>query len=200
MSMKHTKGKQTKGKQKIEMKVVETYADRMITFSKRKSGIFKKMNEIITLCDVEAAFMVFSQAGKPYTFAHPSMEKVVGLLRHEPSSKDVTNTGALVEAYKRQRIEELMKKYVDLVEELEMEKENVKNLKGSRFEKKLDKMWWNIPSEGLSMEELKQRHQAFVELHDSLCAINIQRLGKDCDGSSSGHVERGHCGEGEAEA
>ncbi|KAF8092038.1 hypothetical protein N665_0427s0017 [Sinapis alba] len=40
--------KHTKRKQKIEMKKVE---DRMITFSKRKSEIFKKMNDIVSLCD-----------------------------------------------------------------------------------------------------------------------------------------------------
>ncbi|KAF8053266.1 hypothetical protein N665_1437s0002 [Sinapis alba] len=151
--------KHTKGKQKIEMKKVEGYKDRMIHFQ-------NKMNEIVTLCDVEASFLVFSQTGKPHTFAHPSMEDVVGRvnssLRHEPSGKDDSNTESIVEAYKRQNIEELMKKYDDLAEELEIDYEKEKMLKESKSE------WWNIPDEGLSVEELKRRHQMFIELHNIL--------------------------------
>lgn len=68
------------------------------------------MNMIVTLCKVEAAFLVSSQAGKPHKFRHPSMEDVVGRQvksrsRHEPSEKDDTNIGSLVEAYKRQNNE-----------------------------------------------------------------------------------------------
>lgn len=64
----------------------------MIMFSKHKAEILKKMNEIFTLCDVEASFLVLSQTGKPHTFAYTSMEDVVGRVKsslgHEPSGKD----------------------------------------------------------------------------------------------------------------
>ncbi|CAH8387374.1 unnamed protein product [Eruca vesicaria subsp. sativa] len=73
--------KHTKGRQKIEMMKVEAYRDRMATFSKRKSGIFKKMNEMITQCNVEMAFMVFTETGKLYTFANPSVEEALGRLK-----------------------------------------------------------------------------------------------------------------------
>ncbi|CAG7897315.1 unnamed protein product [Brassica rapa] len=53
-----------------------------------------------------------------------------------------------------------MEKNYDLAKELEMEKEKEKKLKEFVIENKLDKKWWNIPVEGLSIEELKQRHQA----------------------------------------
>ncbi|CDY21137.1 BnaA01g33680D [Brassica napus] len=53
---------------------------------------------------------------------------------------------SLVEAYKRQKIEELMKNNDDLAEEIEMEEGN-------------GKKWWNIPDESLSVEELKRKHQ-----------------------------------------
>ena len=44
----------------------------------------------------------------------------------------------------------------DLAKELEMEKEKEKKLKEFVIENKLDKKWWNIPVESLSIEELKQ--------------------------------------------
>ena len=101
----------------------------MITLSKRKSGIFKQMNEIVSICNVETSFLVFSKAEKFCTFAHLSLEEAAGRLksplRHDPSMS--TNIGPLMEAYKRQKIEDLRKKYIDLVEELQMEneKENI---------------------------------------------------------------------------
>ncbi|CAN7131800.1 unnamed protein product [Brassica rapa subsp. narinosa] len=55
-----------------------------------------------------------------------------------------------------------MEKNYDLVQEVEMEKEKEKKLKEFVIENKLDKKWWNILVEGLSIEELKQRHQAFT--------------------------------------
>lgn len=199
--MKQTKGRQTKGKQKIEMKKVENYGDRMITFSKRKAGIFKKMNEIIAMCNVEVAILVFSQAGKPYTFAHPSMEEVSARLKNpsglEPVAKD--DLGPLVEAYKKRRIHDLIKKMEALDEELAMVVEKMKVMKESRKEKMLDEMWWNFPSEGLSVKELQQRYQAFVELNDNLCDMVLSRSGKDDgDDSSSGHEGCGYSGGDEA--
>jgi len=128
------------------------------------------MNELVAMCDVEVAFLIFSQPKKPYTFAHPSMKEVADWLnnpsRQEPLEKD--NTGPLVEAYKKQRFHDFIKKMEALEEELAMDLEKLKLLKESRNEKKLDKMWWNFPSEGLSVKELQERHQAMLELRDNL--------------------------------
>ncbi|KAL0744454.1 hypothetical protein Bca4012_085967 [Brassica carinata] len=187
----------TKGKQKIEMKKVEAYADRMVTFSKRKSGIFKNMNEIVSLCDVDISFLIFSEAGKPYAFAYPSLGEAFGRFknpsRHEPFAS--INMGSLVEAYKRQKIQDLMKRYVDLVEELEIENEKKCFLKKYEKENK-EKRWWVIPTEGLSVKELKWRRcQAFVDLHVSLSDLALKRSGNDGDGLSSSQESCGGDGE-----
>lgn len=58
------------------MKVVKANADRMIMFSKREAGILKKMNGLIKMFDVEAAFLLFFEGGNPYTFSHLSMEEL----------------------------------------------------------------------------------------------------------------------------
>ena len=186
--------KNTKGKQKIEMKEVADYENRMTTFSKRKTGIFKKMSELVALCGVEAAFVAFSETGKSHTFAHPSMEDAVGRLKSplidESPRKDDTNTPSLVGAYKRQKNEELKKLYADFAEELELEEEKEKKLKKSKSDKRFDKKWWN--AEGLSVEERKQMHQSFVELNVSLCGKVSQQFRKDGDGSSADLAGHGH--------
>lgn len=161
------------------------------------------MNEIITLCGVEGAVLIFPQAEKPYSFANPSMEKVADRLknhsRHELSAEDkINNTGQVVEACKNQMIENLFQKYMDLSEELGMEKEKVKLLKESRNEKGIKKMWWNFKVANLTVEQMEQRHQAFVELRNNLCDMTFSLSGKDGDHSSSGFGS-GHCGSDEAE-
>ncbi|CAN6889325.1 unnamed protein product, partial [Brassica oleracea] len=82
---------------KAKYSKVEVYVDRMVRFSKRKSGIFKKMYEIVSVCNVETSFLVFSDSGKPYTFAYSSLNEAVGQFKnplgHEPSA--TINTGPL---------------------------------------------------------------------------------------------------------
>ncbi|CAH8305908.1 unnamed protein product [Eruca vesicaria subsp. sativa] len=141
------------------MKMVEDHADRMTTLLKRKAQIIKEMTEIAAQCDVEASFLVSSEDGKPHSFAHPSMEDAVGRvknpLRHEPSGENDTYIEQLVEAHKRENNEMLKKYYAALAEELEIVEENEKKLKG---------LLESGNDEGLSVEELKRKHQAFVEL------------------------------------
>ncbi|CAN6893338.1 unnamed protein product, partial [Brassica oleracea] len=60
-----------------------------------------------------------------------------------------------------------IEKNYDFAKELEMETEKENKPKELVIENKLDKKWWNISAEGLSMEELKQRNQ------------DLQWLGKD---------------------
>ncbi|KAL5842955.1 hypothetical protein ACOSQ3_013558 [Xanthoceras sorbifolium] len=47
-----------------------------ITFTKRRSGIYKKASELVTLTGAQVGFVVFSPLRRPYFFGHPSMEFV----------------------------------------------------------------------------------------------------------------------------
>ncbi|EXC29397.1 Agamous-like MADS-box protein AGL61 [Morus notabilis] len=64
------------GRRKIEMKVVKDTSCRQVTFSKRRTGLFKKANELATLCGAEVAVVVFSPGGKPFSFGQPNVESV----------------------------------------------------------------------------------------------------------------------------
>ncbi|MBA0664528.1 hypothetical protein Goklo_004507 [Gossypium klotzschianum] len=69
-------GKKTRGKIKIEVKIIENEDDRLISFSKRCIGIYKKISELSTLCGGEILFIIFLPTGKLYSFGHPSIETV----------------------------------------------------------------------------------------------------------------------------
>ncbi|XP_020221887.1 agamous-like MADS-box protein AGL29 [Cajanus cajan] len=78
------------GRRKIEIATVKDPNTRQVTFSKRRTGLFKKANELSILCGAEIAILVFSIGNKPYSFGHPSVEAVVAkYLPHATLSNDV---------------------------------------------------------------------------------------------------------------
>ncbi|CAL5340539.1 unnamed protein product [Camellia sinensis] len=66
-----------KGRQKIAMTRMSNESNRMVTFSKRRSGLFKKASELCTLCGAEIAIIVFSPGKKAFSFGHPCVDTVV---------------------------------------------------------------------------------------------------------------------------
>ncbi|RZB52047.1 Agamous-like MADS-box protein AGL29 [Glycine soja] len=77
------------GRRKIQIAVVKDPNTRQVTFSKRRTGLFKKANELSILCGVEIAIVVFSIGNKPYSFGHPSVDVVVTkFLQHATNSND----------------------------------------------------------------------------------------------------------------
>ncbi|XP_059662714.1 agamous-like MADS-box protein AGL29 [Cornus florida] len=66
------------GKKKIELKMRETEEQRMVTFSKRRKGLFKKISELHCMTGAETAIIAFSPAGKPYTHGEPSFNSTMG--------------------------------------------------------------------------------------------------------------------------
>lgn len=112
---------QIMGRRKIEMKMVKDSNSRQVTFSKRRNGLFKKANELATLCAAHIAIVVFSPGGKPFSFGHPSVDVVVQrLLNWEMDPKDETNSQ--VDAEQEAKVEQLNEQLIDLVNQLEIEK------------------------------------------------------------------------------
>ncbi|KAL5054954.1 hypothetical protein RYX36_035636 [Vicia faba] len=64
------------GRRKIEIEMVKDPNTRQVTFSKRRTGLFKKANELSILCGAEVAIVVFSPGNKPYSFGHPGVDVV----------------------------------------------------------------------------------------------------------------------------
>lgn len=161
-------GKQTKGRQKIEMKRIENEDDRLITFSKRRSGIYKKASELVTLCGAEVGVVIFSPSGKPFSFSHPSIDSIANRFLNQTSAP-TDNTHPLVEAHRRIRIEELNQQYNGLLSQLEAEKERGKELQKLAKAMGNQQGWWEAALEELGFEELQQMHTTLEELHGNIC-------------------------------
>ncbi|KAH7660995.1 MADS box transcription factor domain-containing protein [Dioscorea alata] len=75
--MQPSSSKKTKGRQKIEIKKIESEDVCHVTFSKRRIGVFKKASDLSTLCGANIALVVHSPTGKPYSFGCPDVEEVI---------------------------------------------------------------------------------------------------------------------------
>jgi hypothetical protein len=173
--------KKTRGRQKVDMKRIVNEDDRLVTFSKRRSGIYKKLSELITLTGTEAAFLVFSPGGKPFSFGHPSIDNVLDRFLENPSNADGTHE--LVEEYRRARIEELTQKYDEMQQQLDDNKE-----KGSKLRDKIQGNergdWWNAPVEELNLQELIELEKKFEGLRMTL----HNKMKENSNGASSSHA------------
>ncbi|KAH7423375.1 hypothetical protein KP509_12G052200 [Ceratopteris richardii] len=69
----------------VKIKRIENAATRQITFCKRRAGLLKKAHDLSVLCDAEVAIIAFSEKGRLFEFASPSMDSI--LKRYMDSQK-----------------------------------------------------------------------------------------------------------------
>ncbi|XWS62494.1 hypothetical protein CRYUN_Cryun06bG0015900 [Craigia yunnanensis] len=69
--------KKSLGRQKVEMMKMGKDSNLQVTFSKRRTGLFKKASELCTLCGAEIAIVVFSPGKKVFYLGHPELGKVI---------------------------------------------------------------------------------------------------------------------------
>lgn len=82
--------RKSKGRQKIEMTRMSKESNLLVTFSKRRSGLFKKASELCILCGAEIAIIVFSPGKKVFSFGHPSVESIVDRYLAHPTESATT--------------------------------------------------------------------------------------------------------------
>ena len=166
--------KKTNGRQKIEIKKLENKSNKQVTFSKRRSGLFKKACELSILCGAEVAALVFSPNGKLFCFGHPSVDATVrryvcGTL---PSASSAASASVPTGEFNRA--------YAEAAKKLEAEKrrlaeEEEKKKKKKKFGAKNNSddggaLWLDLPVEGMDKEELEEYAAALIELRCKLAA------------------------------
>lgn len=109
------------GRQKIEIRRIESDEARQVCFSKRRAGLFKKASELSTLCGADVAAVVFSPAGKAFSFGHPSVESILDRFLASSPSSPGGGGGGLSSAGDR-AVSELNRQYGELRAALDAEK------------------------------------------------------------------------------
>ncbi|XVE59987.1 hypothetical protein DITRI_Ditri05aG0090500 [Diplodiscus trichospermus] len=152
------------GRQKIVMKKIAKKNNLQVTFSKRRAGVFKKASELCTLCGADVAIIVFSPAGKVFSFGHPQVDSTIDrfLTRNLPL-RNSNNTHRLVEAHRNANIHELNVQLAQYLDMLEVEKRKGEALEEIREAGKRQ-CWWQAPIDELGLNELEQLRIAFEDL------------------------------------
>ncbi|KAM3341087.1 agamous-like MADS-box protein AGL29 [Capsicum galapagoense] len=65
-----------KGRQKIEMKLIEDNKAHIVTLSKRKKGLYKKAKKYSTLTGADVGVVLITPSGKPHFYRSTSIEKI----------------------------------------------------------------------------------------------------------------------------
>ncbi|XVF25501.1 hypothetical protein REPUB_Repub13aG0218100 [Reevesia pubescens] len=165
------------GRRKINMEMVKDSSSRQVTFSKRRSGLFKKANELATLCAAQIAIVVFSPGGKPFSFGHPSVEAVAQRFLNQ-DVKPKVSIPSQVESQQETRVEKLRQQLNDIVKQLQAEKKRGEML--DEAFKASGKHKYQKPIKELSLHELLEMKQSMEELHK-----NLKRRVSEIEASSS---------------
>ncbi|KAE9620115.1 hypothetical protein Lal_00040176 [Lupinus albus] len=162
--------KKNKGRQKIEMKKITKESNLQVTFSKRRTGLFKKASELCTLCDAKVGLVVFSPANKAFSFGDPSIDAVID--RYQMREQPPLNMGNMqyLEAHRSAHVQDLNNKINRMNEELEIEKKCSEELAKQRKEAQ-EHFWWAAPIDEMHGEQLDQFKFALENLKKNVLAV-----------------------------
>ncbi|KAI4298284.1 hypothetical protein L6164_031861 [Bauhinia variegata] len=177
------KGKSSSGRQRIPIEKIPKKSHLQVTFSKRRSGLFKKASELCTLCGVEIAIIVFSPADKAFSFGHPEVESIIDRFLTRNSPLDSVADHQLVEAHRNANIRDLNAQLTQLVNQLETERKRGEELDQVRRVRQRE-CWWESPIEELGLNELQQLKFSMEELKNNV-AKQANKVLMDQTGMSS---------------
>ncbi|XP_060169281.1 agamous-like MADS-box protein AGL62 [Lycium barbarum] len=158
--------KPSMGRQKIKIAKIEVKNHLQVTFSKRRSGLFKKASELCTLCGVEIVIVVFSPARKVFSFGHPNVESIIDrfLSRNNINNNPIANNSLhLVEAHRNASVRGLNLQLTQILGELETEKKRGESLDQMRKTSQ-SQYWWEAPISQLDLHELEQLKDSMEDL------------------------------------
>ncbi|XP_047312568.1 agamous-like MADS-box protein AGL62 [Impatiens glandulifera] len=143
-----------------------------VTFCKRKSGLFKKFSELITLCGAEVLLLVFSPTNRVFSYGHPSVEEIVGRLFGSSSPMGLScETQQMIESYRSSNIRELNSNVMQVEELMEVEEQHAKQI---NHDKKVgqDQRWWERSNKEMNYQQLEHLKMSLLNLN----AIVTQKM------------------------
>ncbi|ESW17770.1 hypothetical protein PHAVU_007G266800 [Phaseolus vulgaris] len=155
--------KKTRGRQKIEIKKMSNEHNLRVTFSKRRTGIFKKASELATLCGVDIAVIMFSPSSQIFSFGSPNVDPVIQ--RYTAQGPPPLLTLDLNEAHSTVDEGELHAQLNNLSDQMTAEKKHEEALK--RLMKDVEEhSWWAIPMENMNDSQLEKCKKMLEDLKE----------------------------------
>ncbi|KAL5070419.1 hypothetical protein RYX36_021306 [Vicia faba] len=132
--------RKSRGRQKIEMKKMSNESNLQVTFSRCRSGLFKKANKLCTLCDAEVALVVFTPSEKVFSFGHPNIDTLIDryLSLIPPQNNDIIQ---FIEARHKANVCEINDQLTQINNTLDVEKKLGDKLKHLQKEYEAYFLW-----------------------------------------------------------
>ncbi|KAI9119829.1 hypothetical protein K1719_009218 [Acacia pycnantha] len=156
-----------KGRRKIEIKKMEQTSKRLVTFSKRKLGLFRKAAELSLLCDSQIAVIVFSQFGKAFSSGYPDPDAVIRRYLSGTASSSSFSDPTPVHDLERESAP-LRREFEEAMKVLEEEKKFVNAKTG--WSGCGHGLWWNRSVEEMGLEEVVQFKECVEQLRQDVAA------------------------------
>ncbi|KAL9238345.1 hypothetical protein vseg_012778 [Gypsophila vaccaria] len=161
--------RKTRGRQKVAMVRMQKESNRLVTFSKRRTGLFKKASELCTLCGAEAVVVVFSPGNKAYSFGHPSVELITDrFLYRDNSTTQLYENRHIQEMPKLEALLESNKEVSDLKDKMDLERKRTEEFLNIRKTKSPEVLKFLAPVDELTLQELKQIQASLIGLRSTV--------------------------------
>ncbi|KAI4321324.1 hypothetical protein MLD38_034721 [Melastoma candidum] len=163
------------GRGRVELKRIENKVSRQVTFSKRRTGLFKKAREISVLCDAEVGLIVFSPKGKLFECSTDScMESI--LERYEkytcPERNVFTDESKMRGSWTVE--------HTKLVAKIEVLQRNIRNLAGEGLDS-LNLRELNYLEQQLDTALRRLRNKKNQAMHESIAKMRKKVNGNEKD-------------------
>ncbi|KAI3933141.1 hypothetical protein MKW92_002297 [Papaver armeniacum] len=140
------KEKELRSQKKIEIKKIDNKANRQVTFSKRRTGLFTKASELCVLC--------------VFVSGHPDSRYILNT-RFLTGQED----GAVTKFY-NERLVPYQQQCMEAAKQTDSRKKGIA-MEDSR-NRNADGFWWDAPVDGLSLKELELMKSAMEDLQAAL--------------------------------
>ncbi|KAI4331988.1 hypothetical protein L6164_016931 [Bauhinia variegata] len=157
------------GRRKIQIQKISKENNLQVTFSKRRTGIFKKASELCTLCAAQIAIIIFSPGKKAFSFGHPGVNDLINLLLHgapqQTTEEALRNhfTEALCNANLRNLNADLTQSS-NLLDVLMKRRAELNKL----LKPVLEQFWWAGPIEDMNKPQLEFLMSTMEELNRNI--------------------------------
>ncbi|CAA3019675.1 agamous-like MADS-box AGL62 [Olea europaea subsp. europaea] len=155
------------GRQKIKLAKIEIKNHLQVTFSKRRTGLFKKASELCTLCGVEIAIIVFSPAGKVFSFGNPNVESMLDRFFDRNPSLKSSIPFHLLDARRDSSVRELNLQLNQILNDIEVQRKRGEALENMSKNSQIQH-WWEAPVNELGFYELERLRDAMEKLNKNV--------------------------------
>jgi len=152
----------SRGKQKVELKKIESKNDLFVAFTTRKSGIYNKASELTTLSGASVDILMLSPTGKPFCYGKPSSESITKTSLNDENP-------SIEEEMMKPNIIQQNEKNDDLLDEkhvAEAQRKNLKMLESSGY--------WSIQEK----DDKSYQYDQVKEIDKSLVAVTNKLINK----------------------